>query len=183
MHEAAHRAFSAIFVTWHRGQKSRLLPRGGATVEGLTRKKCPDSSWTTSIHTPGREVKWPTILVEAGWSDSKAKLKQDVLFWLHESEPQVKVALTIKVTRNGNITIERWRLNQKNRGTSVEPIQTMCITRNRIANSNQHQISGSMHIKFEDCFLREKRGKETDFLLSHEDMMEIAEAVWNPFTE
>jgi hypothetical protein len=57
MHETAHRAFNEIFVTWHRGQESRLFPRGGAAVEGFTRKKYPDSSRKTSVHIPGRDVK------------------------------------------------------------------------------------------------------------------------------
>lgn len=178
IHEAAHRAFSEIFSAWHRGQESRLLPVGNATVEGSTRKKCPDSSWKTSVYIPGRDMKWPTILVEAGWSESMAKLKQDVLFWLRESEQQVKAALTIQVTRRGSIAIQQWKLDQTAHRSSVKPIQAMHITRNRCADSNQHQISGSMHIQFEDCFLRVKRGNESDFVLSIDDMTEIAEAVW-----
>ncbi|KAJ6004516.1 hypothetical protein N7522_006161 [Penicillium canescens] len=178
VHEAAHRAFSEIFSAWHRGQESRLIPTGGATVKGFTRKKHPDSSWKTSVHIPGRDMKWPTILVEAGWSKPMAKLKQDVLFWLRESEQQVKVALTIQVTRRGSITIQQWVLDQTARRSSVKPIQTMHITRNRNAHSNQHQVSGSMRIQFEDCFLRAKRGNESDFSLSNDDLTEIAEAVW-----
>jgi hypothetical protein len=177
VHEAAHRAFSEIFSTWHRGQESRLVPTGDAEVEGFTRKKKPDSSWKTSIHIPGRDVKWPTILVEAGWSEPMAKLKQDILFWLRESEQQVKVALTIQVTRRESVTIKQWVLDETTR-SSVKPIQTMHITRNRDPRLNQHQISGSMRIPFEDCFLRAKRGNESDFVLSNEDLTELAEAVW-----
>ena len=97
---------------------------------------------------------------------------------IRESEQQVKVALTIQVTRRGSITIQQWVLDQTARRSSVKPIQTMHITRNRNAYSNQHQISGSMHIQFEDCFLRAMRGNESDFSLSNDDLTEIAEAVW-----
>lgn len=31
--------------------------------------------------------------------------------------------------------------------------------------------------QFEDCFFRVKRGNETDFLLSNDDMTEVAEGV------
>ncbi|KAJ6029452.1 hypothetical protein N7499_000600 [Penicillium canescens] len=181
VHEAAHRAFSEIFSAWHRGQESRLIPTGGATVKGFTRKKHPDSSWKTSVHIPGRDMKWPTILIEAGWSESIAKLKQDTLFWLRESEQQVKVALTIQVTRRGSVTIQQWVLDETAR-SSVKPIQTMHITRNRNPRS-QPQISGSIHVQFEDCFLRAKRGNESDFDLSNEDLTEIAEAVWRCLPE
>ncbi|KAJ6089790.1 hypothetical protein N7467_005006 [Penicillium canescens] len=182
VHEVAHGAFSAIFSTWFRGQESRLLPTGGAEVEGSTRKKKPDYSWTTSTHIPGRDVKWPTIVVEAGWSEPMAKLKQDILFWLRESGQQVKVALTIQVTRRGSVTIQQWVLDETAR-SPVKPMQTMHITRNRNPRLNQHQISGSMHIPFEDCFLRAKRGNESDFVLSNEDLTEIAEAVWHRLPE
>lgn len=182
-HEAAHRAFSEIFSAWHRSQEGRLFPMGGATIEGFTRKKCPDSSWTTSIHTSERENKWPTILIESGWSDSRAKLSRDVLFWLTESDQQVRVALTMKVTHKGKITIDRWTLDETAGRTSVHPTQTMSITRSRTPNSNNHRISGSMHIKFEDCFLRDKRNSESDFILSNQDLTEIAEAVWEWLAE
>ncbi|KAJ6078704.1 hypothetical protein N7467_008457 [Penicillium canescens] len=95
----------------------------------------------------------------------------------HDYEAKVKVALTIQVTQRGSVTMEQWVLDQTAR-SSVKPMQTMHITRNRNAYSNQHQISGSMHIQFEDCFLRAKRGNESDFSLSNDDLTEIAEAVW-----
>ncbi|CAI7627834.1 unnamed protein product [Penicillium glandicola] len=179
MHEAAHGAFRDIFAIWYRSQKGRLLHRGRADVEGFTRKKCPDYSWMSSVHTPKGDIKWPTIILQAGWSDSSAKLKQDVSFWLRESKEQVKVALTIKVTPKEKITIERWTLKQTVGGNFVEPIQTMCITRQRDTSSNPYQISGSMHIQFEDCFLRAKGENETDSLVSHDDMAEIAGVVWD----
>ncbi|CAG8004173.1 unnamed protein product [Penicillium salamii] len=179
VHEAAHRAFSEIFSNWHRSQESRLIPTGGATIEGSTRNQSPDSCWKTSVYVPGRDVKWPTILVEAGWSGSMAKLKQDILFWLRGSEEQVRVALTIEVDRRGSITIQQWILDNTASRSSVKPFQTMHITQNRCAGLNQHQISGSMHIKFEDCFLRVKRDSESDFVMSKNDITEIAEAVWH----
>ncbi|KAJ5494514.1 hypothetical protein N7463_010601 [Penicillium fimorum] len=172
-HKHAHRTFSDLFTTWHRRQESRLLPMGAATIQGITRKKCPDSAWKIS----GRQSEWPTILVEAAWSESKSTLKQDVLFWLQESEQEVKVVLTMKITPKGSITIERWILKQEAESTFVEPIQTMRLIRN--IGSNQPLITGSMHIQFEDCFLRPKRKNETDFILSNDDLTEIAEAVWS----
>ncbi|KAJ5988247.1 hypothetical protein N7481_003457 [Penicillium waksmanii] len=178
MHEAVHRAFSEIFGTWYRGQEGRLMPQGGAGIEGFTRKKSPDSSWNTTVLTPGRNRKWPTIIVEAGWTESMGKLKEDVLFWLRDSEQQVKVALTMNITRRGSITIQQWSSIQTAHKASVKPTQTMRITRNREVTSSQHKISGSLHIKFEDCYLRSKRNNESDFTLSSEDMSEISTAVW-----
>lgn len=40
-----------------------------------------------------------------------------------------------------------------------------------------------MHIKFEEYFLRTTRNNESDFILSSDDMSEIATAVWSHFPE
>ncbi|KAJ5977859.1 hypothetical protein N7501_001201 [Penicillium viridicatum] len=179
MHGAAQHTFSEIFCLWHNAQESRLLPAGSTTVEGSTRKKTPGTSWKSSIKPPKRDSRWPTIVVEVGWSETKAKLKQDIRFWFCESNQQVNVALTIKVTEKGNITIDKWGLNT-NTG-DVEPVQTMSIYRKRRArrtSPNQYHISGSIDIPFQDCFLRAKRGNETDFRLSHDNLKSIAEVVW-----
>jgi hypothetical protein len=122
MRETANHAFSEIFALWHRRQENRLFPRGRTTVAGLTREKSPDSCWTTSVQVPGRDTKWPTVVIEAGWSEPIGKLEQDVLFWLRESEQQVKVALTINVTRRGSITIQQWSLNTACR-SPIKPVK------------------------------------------------------------
>jgi hypothetical protein len=175
MHEVAHRSFGEIFAAWSRGQESRLVPIGRATVESSTRRKCPASSWKSSIKVLGRDSKWPTIIIEVGWSESEAKLKEDILFWLRESNHQVKVALTINVTKEGRIVIEQWELDPITGGISA--IQAIKVSRQRLTGPDQYHISGSLDIQFEDCFLRAKRGSETDFHLSNDYMKEIAETV------
>lgn len=172
MHGAVEHTFSEIFCLWHNAQESRLLPARGTTVEGSTRRKTPDTSWRSSIKPPGRDSRWPTIIVQVGWSETKAKLREDVRFWLCESNQQVNVALTIQVTKKGNITIEKWELNTNTGG--LEPVQTMRISR---TDSNQYHISGSIDIPFQDCYLRAKRGNETDFRLSNDDLKRIAQVV------
>jgi hypothetical protein len=116
---------------------------------------------------------------EVGWSELIGKLEKDALFWLQQSQQQVKVALTINLTRRGSITIQQWALNPTPRRSPIKPVQTIYITQERRADSDQHQTSGSLHIPFDDCFLRPKRGNETDFVLSNDDITEIAEAVWS----
>lgn len=93
---------------------------------------------TTSIPIHERDNKWLTIVVEA----ECFVLAQS----RDESDEHVKVALTIKVTPRVNVTIQQRILDKSACRTSVKAFQTMHITRNRNANSNQHQISGSMQI-------------------------------------
>ncbi|KAI1829466.1 hypothetical protein DTO006G1_9382 [Penicillium roqueforti] len=83
--------------------------------------------------------------------------------------------LTIRTTERGTITIEKWAFE----GNSVKSVQKMWIVRNRNHDSEDHQISGSIQIPFQECYLRAKRNSETDFVMSHSDMLDIAQSVWH----
>ncbi|KAJ5789007.1 uncharacterized protein N7518_006018 [Penicillium psychrosexuale] len=174
IHQTSWGTFSEIFASWHRAQENRLVQSGG-DVQGTTRVKKPDCSWKPAGYQPNRDVKWPTVVVEAGWSETLKKLKEDASFWLHESNQQVQVMLTIRTTERGTITIEKWAVDRN----SVKPVQKMWIVRNRNHDSQNHQISGSIQIPFQECYLRAKRNSETDFVMSHSDMLDIAQSVWH----
>ncbi|CDM38367.1 unnamed protein product [Penicillium roqueforti FM164] len=173
IHETSWGTFLEIFASWHRAQESRLVP--GGSVEGTTRAKKPSCTWRPQGYPPNRDVKWPTVVVEAGWSETLKKLKEDASFWFHESNQQVQVMLTIRTTERGTITIEKWAVE----GNSVKSVQKMWIVRNRNHDSEDHQISGSIQIPFQECYLRAKRNSETDFVMSHSDMLDIAQSVWH----
>lgn len=185
IHAVAVPAFAFLVDAWSRQAQTTLLPTLDAKVAGLTRTKAPDASWTPAA-LPGEEDRhWPTVILELGWTETRTKLNRDMLFWLQESNGQVKVALTMKVdgiTIDNNgvqheacITIEQWSYRET-RDASLRRVQTMKIVRDV---SGSHQISGSLSIRFKDVFLRGKRGSETDFRMSHDDMKKIGELVWN----
>ena len=187
IHDVAHRAFSRIFEAWAVQATSVLIPIGGGEVTGLTRKKCPDSSWKPAIPGPRKDGKWPTILIEAAWSESSHKLAQDIDFWFRESNGQVNVALSIRVEnekvypqgfvrQQSKITIQRWVFCETRNRSYVKPDQTIEIIRD--PSLGDHRISGSLNISFKDVFNREKRANETDFLLSPDSMKQIGNLVW-----
>ena len=180
-HEAAHREFAWIFENWTKDQESRLIGTGGASAQGYTREKRADSTWKPASRPPGRGLKWPTVVVESAWSESLAKLKEDSLFWLNESDQEVKVALTIRMAPKGSktVTIQRWAVDKG----SAKCVQAIWVTPNRDPNSKNHQVQGSLKIPFADCFLRARRNDETNFFLSHDDMVMIGEAVWAVWDE
>ena len=185
IHEVAITAFSFLVDGWSRQAETLLLTTLKAQIQGLSRNKRPDCSWKPAVEVGGQDRHWPTVILEVGWTEIRSKLEQDMLFWLQESGA-VNVALTMKVEgitvdgkgvkREANITIQQWVLRETRRGPSLKPVQTMKIVRDP---AGDHRISGSLTIRFEDAFARRKRGNETDFRLSHEDMKDIARRVWN----
>ncbi|KAJ6131181.1 hypothetical protein N7523_001641 [Penicillium sp. IBT 18751x] len=174
MHERAHRAFAAIFDTWQRSQSKHLAPMGAAGIEGCQKLKSPDSSWGTNIKDRGKEPEWPTVVVEVGWTESTLTLMKNFLFWLQESGRAVRVVLSFLVYESGKITIQQWSLRQD--PVHVEPTQNITIVRNK--STEQHEISGSLTIPFEDVYLCPKSPGDLDFELTHDDLHETARSVW-----
>ncbi|KAJ5684654.1 uncharacterized protein N7477_000999 [Penicillium maclennaniae] len=162
MHERAHRAFSAIFDTWQRGQSNRLESMGGAE-QFLGRN--PEEE---------KDPEWPTIVVEVGWTEATPALMKDCLFWLRESGEEVRVALSFKVYVSGQITIQQWSLRHD--PVRVESTQEITIVRKK--STEQHEISGSLTIPFEDVYLCPKSPGDINFELTHDDMRGIATSVW-----
>jgi len=176
-HATAAGAFDVIFTLWAHGVRDTPLSSTSTRiVRGHTRTKRADSSWTPRDPPAPRSTKWPTLAVEVAWSEPRAKLQQDVAFWLNESKGEVKAALTITVRAHGRIAIEEWVLPTTGNTTIPYPNQKIEIVRN--PGPNCPRIQGQLTLQFRDIFLRDKRGKETDFTLSHSDMEEIGDSVW-----
>lgn len=108
IHRAAESALQEIFLSWAQQQTSSLEDIA-FNVRGSTREKRPDLSWTPSEIPPTRRTKWPIIVVEVVWSETRKMLINDMSFWLQDpdSRGDVNVALSMTVKRRGLITVER----------------------------------------------------------------------------
>jgi hypothetical protein len=49
-----------------------------------------------------READWPTIVIEAGWSDSLRKLRLDACFWLEDSGKGCSAYVNCSKTKSRN---------------------------------------------------------------------------------
>ncbi|KAJ5189491.1 hypothetical protein N7491_005821 [Penicillium cf. griseofulvum] len=148
-HAVATTAFTEIFLAW-RGPFDQNYPLLGTR---LARK-------------------WPTIAVEVAWSEPPGKLNKDVKFWLTQSSGKVNVVLSIRVHARGLISMRQWKM----RGRTAITVQKLEIHRNPPPNCEK--IQGSMRIPFEDIHLRPKAPNDTDFIISHGDMQNLASQVW-----
>ncbi|EKV06517.1 hypothetical protein PDIG_77140 [Penicillium digitatum PHI26] len=134
------------------------------------KKKRGDCSWTPT-HS-GLDGKWPSIAVEVAWTEPPGKLYKDMKFWLTQSSGNVNIVLAVRIYKRGRISIEHWKMGARTPIT----VQKIEITRNPAPNCEK--IQGSMQLSFEDIHMRPKGPTDTDFVISHGDMQNLASQVW-----
>lgn len=78
------------------------------TIPGGRKGKEGDSSGGPDPERVG-PGKWPTLVIEAGDSETLAGLRDDMDWWFRHSNHQVKIVILVKLERReGTITIEKW---------------------------------------------------------------------------
>ncbi|KAI1176068.1 hypothetical protein F4777DRAFT_597860 [Nemania sp. FL0916] len=129
---------------------------------------------------PVRRAAWPTLVVEAGVSESLGTLRDDMRWWFSASDHQVHIVLLTKFDRpNQRIIIERWEEELKTRQgptatpqSAFNPVltpvlrQSITITQNTATNPVlYHVTSGALVLSFRLLFLREPGPQEGDFVI------------------
>lgn len=182
-HELAHTGFALkmheklIQMNAHKSVYFKAKQTRGTR----SRRKEPDQQFQPKILPPGRSKQWPSMIIEAGYSESKSKLAADARWWLQESAGDVKVALTISIHKSKReIVYEIWELVDGHQ-TRAEPERRVPQSRQQVVVS-QSQAAASVAnaplvIPFECLFLREA-GAQEDLILTNDDLIELAEYVW-----
>ncbi|KAJ5194593.1 uncharacterized protein N7498_008031 [Penicillium cinerascens] len=147
VHSTAQGAFVKAFSIWQDKQRSHLRSTADKSIKGA-------------------------MAIEVQWSETRAKLKADAKFWLDESKGDVSVVITVSISSNGKISIERWNLSQQ----SGDPFPTQTMAIERLPDGPR--ITGEMKVNFCDIFLRDKQAAESDFEISHDNLIEMADDVW-----
>ncbi|KAJ6129361.1 hypothetical protein N7512_002141 [Penicillium capsulatum] len=141
-----------------------------ATIRGQDRGKEGDQGWGP-LPAPESHPDKPTVTLEVGVSESHAKLRRDVDWWLHPDKGNANMTVTIKVDRkHPGLTIDRW---ERTDGV-VQSTQQIDISKvNGIA-----QVNASLVIPFESLFLRQPTGNESDITLDQGTLRILAERTW-----
>ncbi|KAB5531294.1 hypothetical protein GE09DRAFT_381741 [Coniochaeta sp. 2T2.1] len=142
---------------------------------------------------PARKGKgaWPTLVVEAGDSESLGALRDDMRWWFSASEHQVKIVLLAKFDHLlQRIIIERWEEELQTRSgattsgraaasSAVQPAlrQTIIITWDP-ATDLYHVDSGALILSFRLLFLRDPGPQEGDIIISIAGLQAYARDVW-----
>lgn len=146
---------------------SQLKSIGSATID----HKEADYTVQPKRLPRGRSRKWPSLVVETGFTETHGKLAADADWWLRQSNGDVKVVITIKVSKT-KVTIRRWG------GQAVLKQEIVMRKHNR----RPATITGApLRIPFRDLFLRDPVRNQGDLIFRQEDLEEWAEAIWEEY--
>ncbi|PYH99846.1 hypothetical protein BO71DRAFT_424630 [Aspergillus ellipticus CBS 707.79] len=70
-----------------------LLPTGAKRIHQDMFVKEPDASWRPTDLLSLRSTKWPTLVLEVGWTEYLARLRYEAKWWLVHSRGEVNVAI------------------------------------------------------------------------------------------
>ncbi|KAK2774029.1 hypothetical protein FQN52_004600 [Onygenales sp. PD_12] len=149
-----------------------LRPCGGADVQGTTRTKCPDTSYLPRSLPHTRSAKWPSLVLEVGYSESASKLRNDASWWLTESRGDVRVVITVEIFCKHRVHLEMWQF----RDGAARPRPVMTQEATVIKSGSNYSATGPMVIRFQDLLLRPPTGNgERDIVLGRDDLEGLVE--------
>jgi hypothetical protein len=152
----------------------------------------------------GGEGAWPTLVIEAGVSETLEELRNDMKWWFGTSDHQVQIVLLAKFDHNQNqIILEKWievqtlprpgatttRAAQRCPQLIPDCSQVITIARNPgIADADPNRFQpmsytvtrGDLRLEFDRLFLREpdQAEGEGDIVISTQDLQSYAGWVW-----
>ncbi|KAH6630472.1 hypothetical protein B0J18DRAFT_102462 [Chaetomium sp. MPI-SDFR-AT-0129] len=151
----------------------------------------PDSSGKPIPDRPGGG--WPTLIIEAGYSESLASLRSKMEWWFDASNHEVKIVLLVKANRvQQSILIERWEegpitaprpgaTTTRSVTSTIGPNrrQEITITKDTRSSPPQYQVNSTdLVLSFRLLFLREPGPQEGDIVVTTAELQLCAAQVW-----
>jgi len=138
---------------------------------------------------------WPTLVIEAGYSETLRQLQTDMRWWFSASNHDAKIVLLAKFDRaRRRIIVERWEEDLPSprpgatttRGASVlgasglrpKLQQSIKITRSPMNPALYNVVDGPLVLPFRLLFLRAPGPGEHDVVISIPQLQEYATDVW-----
>jgi len=178
VHEYSHRQLSErtmIQIISTMGiDTDTLEPLGSARFKAPHSSKEADSCFLPESRNP--KTDWPTLVFEAGVSESLTRLQVDARWWLSNSNDEVKIVILIAInTSVPSIVVQKWQMAKaEQRGvTTVIPQQTqeLLITPNSLDGA-------PLILEFEKVFLRPPVAPEEDIVFTAPLLTKWATKVW-----
>lgn len=187
-HEKAIKVFNMLFLK-ALGQMNnndlQLDLYGSTDRKSGGRIKSPGQQYLPKVLPPGYSGDWPTVVIETGWSESKAKLARDASWWLKSGAGEVKNVLTLSVSQTRReIVMEIWDV--VDRATRQDPQRkapavTQHIVLSQATSKSPLMITNApLIIDFTKLFLRDPNANNReDNIVFREDTLEYyALSVW-----
>jgi hypothetical protein len=134
---------------------------------------------------------WPTLVIEAGDSESLRQLRADMEWWFAASDHQVNIVILAKFDHARRmIVLEKWEeeaapsrpgATNTRHSRTLRPVQKQHITITRDETTipaTYNVTSGALVLEFRLLFLRHPGPGESDFVLSVLDLEDYATGVW-----
>ncbi|KAI5865219.1 hypothetical protein GGS23DRAFT_603850 [Durotheca rogersii] len=137
---------------------------------------------------------FPTLVIEAGVTQSRSSLRMKANWWFATSENHVKIVLLVKVDfRDKSIVIEKWKAESQNppsvarritraatrAAQALTPTAVQTVTIKRAAGIGPTSPrKGLLRLEFENLFLRQPTGNESDIILGTTELQVYASDVW-----
>jgi hypothetical protein len=200
-HELAHLLLSDIIHQRLREMglpPLSMIPCGATTYDGPSGSKKEGDSSYKPRGCRVRAKDWPTLVIEAGLSESHAKLRTDAAWWLHSSSGEVKIVITILIRpAQKSISIEKWCLQpcaSTAPATRANPpiaaeIQELSITSNPpiptpADSTTTYTVTGApLILEFENLFLRASVPPEGDVIIIAAHFQVFADIFWSEMVE
>lgn len=139
-------------------------------------------------------VAWPTLVIEAGYSESMDRLLSDMRWWFSASNHDVKIVILTKFHRRQpqpHIILQRWEEEPQaarpgaTTTRSASPLipvlrQMIAITQNSATNPPTYDVdSTTLVLSFQLLFLRNPGPGEGDFVFDIAELQDFASRVWS----
>lgn len=157
-----------------------LHKTGAGQVATPGRAKQADEEYMPIRLPRRRSSKWPSIVVESGYMDTRPTLKDNAQWWLDESGGDVKGVITTCVSKSKReIVFDLWVSSGNNNDTNMIMAQQSVTVTKISANATTRVSGGPFVVAFEDLFLRPADGPEHDLVFDDQDLTWIAETTWD----
>ncbi|KGO49249.1 hypothetical protein PEX2_031590 [Penicillium expansum] len=183
-HDAASRGLLCEVrdVVHDMGLHRSIHPVGSKRVRGVSSSKEADESWVPTQHVPGRDAKWPTVVVEVGVSESYRKLKADAEWWLTNSKGDVNLVIIVSINRTTpNIKFEAVSLDissLRHQRPRYVPTIRQSITTSRRGAQTTTSPAVALTIEFEELCCCQPVPREHDIEISPDQLADISSEVW-----
>jgi hypothetical protein len=192
IHEQAHLHFSMILVQLAGGmgiRQGEFIPYGAATMKS---ENCPqrsqkegDSTFLNRLIRQGND-EWPSLVIQAGNTESLPCLRSDAKWWIESSRGEVQIVVLIKINRPRKlVTILKYvpgprpvaYPNTRN-SPNIVPVESATITIDQSVAPSQ--IQGTpLILEFDQVFSRRPNPpNERDLILTAADLDSWARFLW-----
>jgi hypothetical protein len=194
-HEGAHLSLSDEVNHKLEGMglaRRSLWPCGSTKYDGFNSSKEGDSAYRPKCRP--REQEWPTLVIEAGLSESLAALRTDAEWWLTNSKGDVEIAIAISVIpAQKSLRIEKWYLQPHTPAAPVTRANTPVPTKIQELTIIQsppiptppgtiatYAVTGApLILEFEKLLLRVPVPPEGDVIFTAADLQAWADEFWS----